>query len=60
MRQSVIDLAGTEVDSFDKLVRGVSLGAIISTISQTSATIVEMAHAEISKNLPPVLQVNIV
>ncbi|MEM5439928.1 tubulin-like doman-containing protein [Paraburkholderia diazotrophica] len=60
VRQSVIDLAGTEVDSFDKLVRGVSLGAIISTISQTSATIVEMAHAEISKNLPPVLQVNIV
>ncbi|MEM5340576.1 tubulin-like doman-containing protein [Paraburkholderia azotifigens] len=60
VRQSVIDLAGTEVDSFEKLVRGVSLGAIISTISQTSATIVEMAHAEISKNLPPVLQVNIV
>jgi hypothetical protein len=48
------------VDSFDRLVRGISLGAIISTISQTSATIVEMAHAEISKNLTPVLQVNIV
>lgn len=60
VRQSVIDLAGTEVDSFDQLVRGVSLGAIISTISQTSATIVEMAHAEISKSLPAVLQVNIV
>jgi hypothetical protein len=60
VRQSVIDLAGTEVDSFDRLVRGISLGAIISTISQTSATIVEMAHAEISKNLTPVLQVNIV
>jgi Tubulin like len=60
VRQSVIDLTGTEVDSFDRLVRGVSLGAIISTISRTSATIVEMAHAEISKNLPPVLQVNIV
>jgi hypothetical protein len=60
VRQSVIDLAGTEVDAFDKLVRSISLGAIISTISQTSATIVEMAHAEISKTLPPVLQVNII
>ena len=60
VRQSVIDLAGAEVDSFDKLVRNVSLGSIISTISQTSATIVELAHAEISKTLPPVLQVNIV
>jgi hypothetical protein len=60
VRQSVIDLAGAEVDSFDRLVRGVSLGAIISTISQTSAAIVELAHAEIAKNLQPVLQVNIV
>ncbi|GAB2873407.1 hypothetical protein GCM10027093_06200 [Paraburkholderia jirisanensis] len=60
VRQSVIDLAGTEVDSFDKLVRSVSLGAVVSTITQVSATIVELAHAEISKNLPPVLQVNIV
>jgi hypothetical protein len=60
VRQSIIDLAGTEVDSFDKLVRGVSLGAIISTVSQASALIVELAHTEIAKTLQPVLHVNIV
>lgn len=60
VRQSIIDLAGTDVDSFEKLVHSVSLGAIISTLSQASALIVEMAHAEISKTLPPVLHVNIV
>ena len=60
VRQSIIDLAGTDVDSFEKLVHSVSLGAIISTLSQASASIVEMAHAEISKTLPPVLHVNIV
>ncbi|CAN0621676.1 putative Tubulin [Burkholderia multivorans] len=60
VRQAVVDLAGTEVDSFDRLVRSISLGAVISTISQASATIVELAHAEISKNLQPVLHVNIV
>ncbi|MEA3119759.1 MAG: hypothetical protein QOI13_3029, partial [Paraburkholderia sp.] len=60
VRQSIINLAGTEVDSFDKLLRNVSLGSILSTISQASATIVEMAHAEISKTLAPVLHVNIV
>ncbi|MGV7240350.1 tubulin-like doman-containing protein [Caballeronia sp. M23-90] len=60
VRQSIIDLAGTDVDSFEKLVHSVSLGAIISTLSQASASIVEMAHAEISKTLPAVLHVNIV
>ncbi|WP_246794412.1 tubulin-like doman-containing protein [Burkholderia perseverans] len=60
VRQSIINLAGTEVDSFDKLARSVSLGSILSTISQASATIVEMAHAEIAKSLAPVLHVNIV
>jgi len=60
VRQSIIELAGTEVDSFDKLARGISLGAIISTISQASAVIVELAHAEIAKNVQPVLHVNIV
>lgn len=60
VRQSIIDLAGTDVDSFEKLAHSVSLGAIIATISQASATIVEMAHAEISKTMQPVLHVNIV
>lgn len=60
VRQSILELAGTEVDSFDKLVRGVSLGAIISTISQVSAVIVELAHTEIAKSIQPVLHVNIV
>jgi len=60
VRQSIVELAGTEVDSFDKLMRSVSLGAIVSTITQVSAVIVEMAHAEISKNIPAVLHVNIV
>ncbi|MEX3967396.1 tubulin-like doman-containing protein [Paraburkholderia sp. EG286B] len=60
VRQSIIDLAGTDADSFDKLSRSLSLGAILSTITQASASIVESAHAEISKNLPPVLHVNIV
>ena len=60
VRQSIIDLAGTEVDSFDKLAQGISLGSIISTLSQESAKIVELAHAEIAKTLQPVLHVNIV
>jgi uncharacterized ParB-like nuclease family protein len=60
VRQSIIELAGTDVDAFDKLVQGVSLGAIISRLSQESAQIVELAHAEIAKTLPPVLHVNIV
>jgi uncharacterized ParB-like nuclease family protein len=60
VRQSIIELAGTDVDAFDKLVQGVSLGAIISRLAQESAQIVELAHAEIAKTLPPVLHVNIV
>jgi hypothetical protein len=60
VRQAIIDLAGVDVDSFDKIVHGVSLGAIISTVSQSSAAIVELAHAELAKTLPPVLHVNIV
>lgn len=60
VRQSLIDLAGTEVDCFDQLLQGISLGSVISTLSQESAQIVERAHAEISKTLPPVLHVNIV
>jgi hypothetical protein len=60
VRQSIIDLAGTDVDSFDKLAQGISLSSIISRLSQESAQIVEMAHAEIAKTLQPVLHVNIV
>lgn len=60
VRQSLIELAGTDVDGFDLLLQGVSLGSVISTLSQESARIVEMAHAEIAKTLPPVLHVNIV
>lgn len=60
VRQSIINLAGTDVDGFDQLQKGLSLGSLIATLSQESAQIVEMAHAEISKNLPAVLHVNIV
>lgn len=60
VRQTLIDLAGTDVDGFDQLLQGISLGSVISTLSQESAQIVEMAHAEIAKTLPPVLHVNIV
>ena len=60
VRRSIIELAGTDVDSFDQLLQGVSLGSVISTLSQESAQIVELAHAEIAKTLPPVLHVNIV
>ena len=59
VRQSLINLAGTDVDSFDQL-QGVSLGSTIATLSQESAQIVEMAHGEITKTLPAVLHVNIV
>ena len=48
------------MDGFDQLLQGISLGSVISTLSQESAQIVEMAHAEIAKTLPPVLHVNIV
>lgn len=60
VRQSLINLAGVEVESFEKLNRSISLGSIIGTLSQESARIVELAHGEIAKNLPPVLHVNIV
>lgn len=60
VRQSIIDLGGTEVDSFDQLLQGLSLGSIISRLTQESAQIVELAHAEISATLQPVLHVNIV
>lgn len=60
VRQAIIDLAGTDVDSFARLAEGVSLGSIIAKLSQESASIVEMAHAEIAKELEPVLHVNIV
>lgn len=60
VRQTLIDLAGTDVDGFEQLLQGISLGSVISTLSQESAQIVEMAHSEIAKNLPPVLHVNIV
>lgn len=60
VRKALIDLAGTDVTSFDHLSKSLSLGSIISTLSQESAQILELAHAEISQNLPPVLHVNIV
>jgi hypothetical protein len=60
VRQSIIDLGGTDVDSFDQLLQSLSLGSIIGRLSQESAEIVELAHAEISATLQPVLHVNIV
>jgi len=60
VRQSIIDLGGTDVDSFDQLLQSISLGSIIGRLSQESAQIVELAHAEISATLQPVLHVNIV
>jgi hypothetical protein len=60
IRQAIIDLAGTDVASFDQLLQGISLGSVISTLSQESARIVELAHAEVAKTMPPVLHVNIV
>ncbi len=60
VRQSIINLAGTDVNSFEQLQQGSSLGSMIATLSQESAQIVELAHNEITKQLPPVLNVNIV
>jgi len=60
VRQSIINLAGTDVDSFDKLSQGIALSSIMATLSQESVKIVDLAHAEISKTLQPVLHVNIV
>ena len=60
IRQSIINLAGADIDSFDRLAKDISLSSMISTLTQDSAQTVEMAHAEIAKILPPVLHVNIV
>ncbi|EKU83339.1 MULTISPECIES: tubulin-like doman-containing protein [Massilia] len=60
VRQAIIDLGGTEVNSFDQLLQSLSLGGIINCLSQESAQIVELAHAEIATSMPPVLRVNIV
>lgn len=60
VRQSIIDLAGADAGSFDQLLQSLSLGSIIGALSQESAQVVELAHAEIATTLAPVLQVNIV
>lgn len=60
VRQSIINLAGTDVNSFNQLQQNASLGSMIGALSQEAAHIVELAHSEITKTLPPVLHVNIV
>ncbi len=60
VRKAIILLAGTEVDSFEKLSKHASEGSLIGCLSSESAAIVENAHAELSKSLQPVLHVNIV
>jgi hypothetical protein len=60
VRQSIIKLGGSDVDSFEQLLQSLSLGSIIGSLSQESAKIVELAHQEIAATLPPVLHVNIV
>lgn len=59
VRQSIIGLAGMDVDSFSKM-DDISCSGIIGMLSQESVNIVEAAHVEISKTYQPVLKVNIV
>jgi hypothetical protein len=60
VRKAIIALAGSEADSFDKVVQRVSDGALLNTLSQQAAAITETAHAELAKNATPVLHVNII
>lgn len=60
VRRAIIDLAGTETDAFGRLNKSVTVTNLVSTLSQESARIVELAHAELGKTLQPVLHVNIV
>ncbi|RQW26590.1 hypothetical protein EHS17_09355 [Rhodobacteraceae bacterium CH30] len=59
VRQAIIGLSGTDVDSFNKM-EDVSCSGIIAILSEESVKIVEAAHAEIAKTYQPVLKVNIV
>lgn len=60
VRKAIISLAGSEVNSFDKLLQSVSLSSLIASLSRESATLIEVAHTELSKSMQPVLHVNIV
>ena len=60
VRRAIIELAGKETDAFGRLIKSVTVSNLVSTLSQESARIVELAHAEMAKTLQPVLHVNIV
>lgn len=61
VREAVIQLAGAEVNSFDKL-QDIAQDRVIQALSQESAKQVEQAQGEVAKarNLKPVLNINIV
>jgi hypothetical protein len=60
VRSAIIDLAGKEVDDFDRLNASASTDTLITTLSQQSAEIIELTHGELAKTLTPVLHVNII
>jgi hypothetical protein len=59
VRKSIVALAGVEVDSFEKLASRVTIGNLITTLSQQAAEITDAAHTEMAQN-SPVMHVNIV
>jgi hypothetical protein len=60
VRAAIIELAGKDVASFDKLNDSASTDSLITTLSQQSAEIIELTHGELAKTLTPVLHVNII
>jgi hypothetical protein len=60
VRRSIIDLAGTDTETYARLTTRVTVSSLLSTLSRESADIVESAHAALPKDTQRVLNVNIV
>ncbi|WP_213959440.1 tubulin-like doman-containing protein [Variovorax sp. dw_954] len=59
VRKAIVALAGSEVNSFEKLAARVNMSNLITTLAQQAAEITDAAHTELAQN-SPVMHVNIV
>ena len=60
VRRAIVDLAGTDVESYSRLAGSLGTSNLRSTLASESARIVEQAHNDLPKTMQPVLHVNIV
>lgn len=60
VRRAIVELAGTDTDTYTRLATSVTISSLRSTLSAESGRIIELAHADLPKTVQPVLHVNIV